>query len=96
MTYRYAPAGHDAAALDALNAAIARRMIDDNEGAPLTTRLDGVVVLRACTISPQAGVDDVRAMAAAMDERARVLARPARAVVEARAACRLRHACGSR
>jgi len=67
VTFRYAPAGRDAAGLDALNTLIARRMVDDNVGAPLTTRLDGAVVMRACTISPAASTDDIRSMAVAMD-----------------------------
>ncbi|NIJ38915.1 glutamate/tyrosine decarboxylase-like PLP-dependent enzyme [Sphingopyxis panaciterrae] len=70
VTFRYAPPGRDANALDALNTAIARRMIDDNAGAPLTTRLDDAVVLRACTISPEATVGDIRAMVADLDARA--------------------------
>ena len=75
VTFRFAPAGRDEAALDELNTAIARRMIDDNVGAPLTTRLDGAVVLRACAISPEATQEDIRAMVSAMDERARTIAR---------------------
>lgn len=74
ITFRFAPAGRDAAALDEVNTAIARRMIDDNIGAPLTTRLDGAVVLRACAISPEATPEDIRAMVSAMDARARAIA----------------------
>lgn len=70
VTFRYEPPEQDADALDALNTAIARRMIDDNAGAPLTTRLDDAVVLRACTISPAATANDIRAMVADLDARA--------------------------
>lgn len=71
VTFRYEPPGHDPAMLDALNTVIARQMVDDDVAAPLTTRLDGVVVLRACTISPQATAEDIKAMVAEMDRRAR-------------------------
>jgi glutamate/tyrosine decarboxylase-like PLP-dependent enzyme len=76
VTFRYAPAGRDAAQLDALNTLIARRMVEDNLGAPLTTRLDGSVVMRACAISPVASADDIRSMAIAMDALARELSAP--------------------
>lgn len=75
VTFRYAPAGLDAAGLDALNSSIARRMVEDNLGAPLTTRLDGAVVMRACAISPDASTDDIRAMAVQMDRVAREIAK---------------------
>ncbi|WP_447765668.1 pyridoxal phosphate-dependent decarboxylase family protein [Sphingopyxis panaciterrae] len=74
VTFRYEPPHHDAGALDRLNSAIARRMIDDNAAAPLTTRLDDAVVLRACTISPEATASDTRAMVAELDARARAIA----------------------
>ncbi len=74
VTFRYAPAGSDAQSLDALNTAIARRMVDENIAAPLTTRLDGSVVMRACTISPAASLDDIRSMAQEMDALARKVA----------------------
>lgn len=74
VTFRYEPPGHDASRLDALNTAIARRMVEDDAGAPLTTRLDGAVVLRACAISPEATVSDIRAMVADMDARATEIA----------------------
>ena len=73
VTFRYEPPGHDPATLDALNIAIARQMVEDDVAAPLTTRLDSVVVLRACTISPQAVTDDIKAMVAELDRRARTL-----------------------
>jgi L-2,4-diaminobutyrate decarboxylase len=71
VTFRYAPADRDVQSLDALNTAISRRMVEENIGAPLTTKLDGQVVLRACTISPAASVDDIRLMALEMDAVAR-------------------------
>lgn len=74
VTFRYAPDGRPAADLDALNTAIARRMVEENLGAPLTTRLDGVVVMRVCAISPSASADDIRAMATEMHEFAQQLA----------------------
>lgn len=73
VTFRYEPPGHDPAMLDALNTALARQMVDDDVAAPLTTRLDGVVVLRACTISPRATTADIGLMVAEMDGRARAL-----------------------
>lgn len=78
-TFRYEPPGHDASELDALNTAIARRMVDDNVAAPLTTRLDDAVVLRACTISPEATAGDIRAMVAEMDAIAQAIAAASRA-----------------
>jgi glutamate/tyrosine decarboxylase-like PLP-dependent enzyme len=74
VTFRYEPAGRDATSLDQLNTAIARRMVEDNIGAPLTTKLDGAVVMRACAISPDASADDIRAMALQMDGLAREIA----------------------
>ncbi|ALJ12159.1 pyridoxal phosphate-dependent decarboxylase family protein [Sphingopyxis macrogoltabida] len=79
VTFRYEPPGHDGSELDTLNTAIARRMIDDNVAAPLTTRLDDAVVLRACTISPDATADDIRAMVAELDTRAQAIAAAIRA-----------------
>jgi glutamate/tyrosine decarboxylase-like PLP-dependent enzyme len=73
VTFRYEPGGWDAGRLDALNTAVARRMVEDNLGAPLTTKLDGAVVMRACTISPEASTDHICAMAVAMDETARAI-----------------------
>lgn len=74
VTFRYAPDGQDGDGLDELNTRIARHMIDSNLGAPLTTKLDGLVVMRACTISPDASESDIRSMAIAMDEAAREIA----------------------
>jgi glutamate/tyrosine decarboxylase-like PLP-dependent enzyme len=74
VTFRYEPPGYEPGALDGLNPAIARRMIEDDVAAPLTTRLDGAVVLRACTISPEQTESDTRAMVAEMDSLAREIA----------------------
>jgi glutamate/tyrosine decarboxylase-like PLP-dependent enzyme len=74
VAFRYAPAAHNAKSLDGLNTAIARCMVEENLGAPLTTRIDGAVVLRACAISPDASTEDIRAMAVQMDRLARRLA----------------------
>lgn len=71
VTFRYAPAGCNTECLDELNTVIARRMIEDNLGAPLTTKLNGRVVMRACTISPDASVGDISAMVCDMDKLAR-------------------------
>lgn len=79
VTFRYEPPGHDARELDALNTAIARRMIDDDVAAPLTTRLGDAVVLRACTISPEATASDIRTMVAELDTRAQAIAAAIRA-----------------
>ena len=78
VTFRYEPPDPEAELLDGLTTAIARRMVDDDVGAPLTTRLDGAVVLRACAISPEATVSDIRAMVAEMDLRAREITRAGR------------------
>lgn len=75
VTFRFAPSGHDPAALDALNVEIAARMVAADLGAPLTTRLDGAVVMRACSISPEATVDDMRRVATALDDQARRIIR---------------------
>ncbi len=75
VTFRYAPAGRDAESLDRLNTVIARRMVEDNLGGTLTTKLDGAVVLRACTINPNTSADDTRSMVAAMDELAQEIAK---------------------
>ena len=84
VCFRYEPDGIDDR--DALNTAIARGMVDANEAAPLTTRLDGAVVLRACTISPETTIADVEMMVAQLDSRARqsaALARDQRSAVQA-------------
>lgn len=74
VTFRYAPAAGYSGSLDELNTRIARRMVEENLGAPLTTKLDGAVVMRACTISPNATTEDIRAMATSMDILARKIA----------------------
>ena len=74
VTFRYVPPGRGAEELDALNSQIAREMVEQNLGAPLTTKLDDMVVMRACTISPDATFDDIRAMARSMDQLAREIA----------------------
>lgn len=74
VTFRYVPPGRGAEELDALNSRIAREMVEQNLGAPLTTKLDDMVVMRACTISPDATFDDIRAMARSMDQLAREIA----------------------
>ena len=73
VTFRYEPPGHEPVMLDTLNTSIARQMVEDDVAAPLTTRLDGVIVLRACTISPQATLEDIEVMVAELDLRARSL-----------------------
>lgn len=75
VTFRYVPADGDVDQVDALNTAIARCMVEQNRGAPLTTRLDGRVVMRACAISPTASTADIRCMAAEMHDLAQQLER---------------------
>lgn len=74
VSFRYAPAGLDAPSLDALNTRIVRGLVEENIAMPSTTILDGLVVIRACTISPAATADDIRCMAQEMDALARRVA----------------------
>ncbi|KAF5987180.1 aromatic-amino-acid decarboxylase [Fusarium coicis] len=52
VTFRYAPAEKTEEDLDELNTAISKRLVENNIGLILTTKLRGRVVLRICSISP--------------------------------------------
>lgn len=53
VCFRFMPADIPPGDLDALNQMISRKAIETNLAAPLTTRLDGSVVLRMCSIHPE-------------------------------------------
>ncbi len=71
VNFRHAPAGWNAERIDALNTAIAQRMLRDGHAAVLTTRLNGKTVLRICAIHPDATEDDMRATVRKLDAFAR-------------------------
>lgn len=74
VAFRYEPPHIGTDRLDALNTAIAARLVAENVAAPLTTRLDGKVVMRACAIAPEAEIEDMFAMVAEMDAVSRSIA----------------------
>lgn len=63
VVFRYAPGGlDDQKELDTLNAAISRRLLDENMAAILTTKIRGRTTLRMCAINPlvePGTIDDV-------------------------------------
>ena len=63
---RYVAPGIDAAALDALNLALLRRLQRETPYLPSDTRVRGVVALRPCFINPRTTPDMVDAFAAAV------------------------------
>lgn len=73
--FRYAPEGLATDAADAVNAAAARRLMDEGFAVVGTTRLDGRLTIRLCTINPATTEDDLEATLARLDEAAREIAR---------------------
>lgn len=71
VTFRYAPPGKTEEALDALNAAISRRLVSENVAGILTTKLRNSVVLRICCISPLLSTDEMATIIATTDRIAR-------------------------
>jgi glutamate/tyrosine decarboxylase-like PLP-dependent enzyme len=71
--FRYAPEGLAPEAADALNAAAARRLMEEGFAAVGATRLDGRVALRICAINPRATEADMRETIRRLDRIARDL-----------------------
>ena len=74
VTFRHAPPGLDAAALDAHNRALLDRLHADGFAMLSTTVLDGRMVLRLCPINPRTTEDDLAATLAKLDAFARAAA----------------------
>lgn len=72
--FRYAPEGLAPEAADAINAAAARRLMEEGFAVVGTTKLDGRTVIRLCTINPATTDDDLRATIRALDDAARAVA----------------------
>ena len=60
VNFRYAPAGLDDAACDALNTEISRRIVESGYAGVFTTVLNGRTCLRICAIHPEAKEEDMR------------------------------------
>lgn len=71
LCFRFAPPDVLPGGLDALNQAISRKAIEMNLAAPLTTRLDGNVVLRMCSIHPELNIEQMKNMVHGLDKVAR-------------------------
>ena len=72
--FRYVPEGLSAEAADTVNAAAARRLMDDGFAVVGTTRIDGRLTIRLCTINPATTEDDLRATLERLDGAAREIA----------------------
>ncbi|MDJ1500535.1 pyridoxal phosphate-dependent decarboxylase family protein [Xanthocytophaga agilis] len=59
VTFRYAPASLDEKMIEELNDAIALAVADDKFALTPTTRLNGKLVMRMCTINPRTSEDDI-------------------------------------
>jgi glutamate/tyrosine decarboxylase-like PLP-dependent enzyme len=60
VNFRFAPSGCTPEAIDALNVGIARRAMAEGFAGVLTTRLNGLTVLRICALHPDATEWDMR------------------------------------
>ncbi|HET7675719.1 MAG TPA: aminotransferase class I/II-fold pyridoxal phosphate-dependent enzyme [Gammaproteobacteria bacterium] len=74
VAFRYAPASVDAAAADALNAEIVRRLSAGGFAMLSSTRLNDRVALRLCTINPRTTDADIDATVDHLDTLARAVA----------------------
>lgn len=73
LTFRFAPPGKTSQELDALNVAISQAMLVSDAAVILTTKLQGKVVLRVCSISPLLGVEGMASLVATINGHARGL-----------------------
>ncbi|RXF73083.1 pyridoxal phosphate-dependent decarboxylase family protein [Hansschlegelia zhihuaiae] len=71
--FRYVPEGLATDTADAINAAAARRLMEEGYAAVGATRLDGRVALRVCAINPRATETDMRETIRRLDGIARDL-----------------------
>lgn len=76
VCFRYRPQGMGEGQLDALNAKISQVAIAENLAAPLTTRLNGVVVLRMCCIHPDLEEEEMVGIVQGLDRTARAQCKP--------------------
>lgn len=74
LVFRYAPEGLSDEAADAVNAAAARRLMDDGFAVVGTTRIGGRLCLRMCAIHPDATDEDMEETVARLDAVARKIA----------------------
>jgi glutamate/tyrosine decarboxylase-like PLP-dependent enzyme len=72
--FRYAPEGLSADHADTVNAAAARRLTDEGFAVVGTTRIDGRLTIRLCTINPATTKDDLEATLRRLDALAREIA----------------------
>lgn len=72
--FRYAPAGLGPEAADAVNAAAARRLMEEGFAVVGTTKLDGRTAIRMCTINPATTEDDLAQTLRALDDATRKIA----------------------
>lgn len=73
VVFRYAPAGLDGPAADALNRAVLQAMNDDGFAMLSSTVLRGRTVIRLCPINPRTTDADVEETLARLDAFARAL-----------------------
>lgn len=76
VTFRYAPAGLGAAAVDALNRRLVDRVVAEGFAMLSSTVLRGRTVLRMCTINPRTTEEDLRQTVRHLDGLAREACRP--------------------
>lgn len=71
VTFRFSPDGEDASRLDGINTLISKKLEAANIALVLTTRLNGRLSLRMCTINPQTRDEEIRDVVKALDQKAR-------------------------
>lgn len=71
LNFRFAPSWLKEPALDAINAEISSLLMARNVAAIFTTKLNGMVSLRMCTINPETTREDIADVVKALDDTAR-------------------------
>lgn len=74
VCFRYRPQGEwTPEAVEVLNQKISQAAIEENLAAPLTTRLNGVLVLRICSIHPELSTEEIASVVHGLDRIAKSL-----------------------
>jgi glutamate/tyrosine decarboxylase-like PLP-dependent enzyme len=71
VVFRYKPAEKSEGELDRLNIEISKKLLEQSIAGALTTKLNGMTVLRMCAISPELSLDEMSGVVTKMDQVAR-------------------------
>ncbi|KAJ5937808.1 pyridoxal-dependent decarboxylase [Penicillium verhagenii] len=71
LNFRFAPLGLKEPTLDAINTQISSQLMARNVAVIFTTKLNGMVSLRMCTINPETTRDDIADVVKALDDAAK-------------------------